>query len=136
MPVTSVAKADAEDLRQKRIVIILISVCVLGFSYAGYDYVQIVNRVSLPEDITQVVPIVEQWKREGLVQSFDPIQATLVVNEEKWNEQEREAKIGIITQVARYCAKKNNLDVWTVKIVGSRSLATLGELGRRGLVLQ
>ena len=136
MPVTSVAKADAEDLRQKRIVIILISVCVLGFSYAGYDYVQIVNRVSLPEDITQVDPIVEQWKREGLVQSFDPIQATLVVNEEKWNEQEREAKIGIITQVARYCAKKNNLDVWTVKIVGSRSLATLGELGRRGLVIQ
>jgi hypothetical protein len=58
------------------------------------------------------------------------------VNEAQWNERPREEKVGIITQLARYCAERNKEDVWTLKVVSGGTASTLGELGRNGLIVR
>ena len=97
---------------------------------------RIIDRVSIPEDISKVDPIVREWKNEGLVSSFDFQKGVLIVEEGKWNERERDEKAKIIIQLARYCAKKNNSPNWNLKVVGSRSKATIGEMGPSGLMIQ
>lgn len=131
-----VADAEMQERRQKRIIIILFSLGVLGLSFVVYDYLRIVNRASFQEDLAQVDPVVARWKADGLVQSFDPELATLVVDENRWRKQAKEAKAGIITQLARYCAKKKNSNTWSLKVLGGGSFETLGELGPSGLRIQ
>lgn len=114
----------------------LFSVGVLGISYLVYDYLQIIDRATMPESLSQVDPIIAQWRAEGLVDSFDAMQARLVVHEQEWFDRRKEEKIGIVTQLARYCAEKNNNKTWTLTVFGKQTSSVLGEMGRRGLVVQ
>jgi len=136
MATVRIIDADKEDRRQRITIIALFTIGILGVSYLVYDYVSIVDRVSIPEDINKIDPIVQQWKNEGLVFSFDSQKGVLVVEEDKWNERERDDKAKIIIQLARYCAKKNNSPNWNLKVLGSRSKSTIGEMGPSGLMIQ
>lgn len=136
MATVRIVDADKEDRRQRVLVIALFAFGILGISYLVYDYVRIINHVALPEDPNLIDPVVLKWKQEGLVSSFDSKNGLLVVNEQKWNSRDRESKVGIIVQLARYCAQKNNSSSWAFKVVGMSSQLTLGEMGQAGLVLQ
>lgn len=133
MAVRTIDQAEAEDRRQRIIIITLFAIGIFGLSYLVYDYLQIVDRVAIPENINAVDPIVARWQTEGLVDAFDVPQARLVVNEAAWDSKERDEKIGIITQLARYCAEKNAETRWRLTVVGKRSSAILGEIGSSGL---
>ncbi|HXG39224.1 MAG TPA: hypothetical protein VNL36_10695 [Bacteroidota bacterium] len=136
LKVTRVEDAEAEARRQKIIIIALSSLCLVGFSYLIYDYIRITNRISFPENISQTDVVVRRLQAEGLVDSFDPTSARLVVYEKPWNSKSREERIGIITNLARYSAQQNKEKVWMLSVYGKQSSALLGELGRSGLVLQ
>lgn len=124
---------EAEDRRDKRIITALFSAGILGLSYLVFDYVQIMDRATLPLNSVDIDPIVARWQNEGLVQSFNIDRSELVVEERKWGERLPEEKVGIITRLARHCAEKKQNDAWTLKVVGSRSFAVLGELNESGL---
>jgi len=126
---------EKAERRQRRIIITLFSICFLGFSYLIYDYVQMMNRVSLPENPDQVELAVQQWTADGFVLSFDVPQAVLKVNEHAWDKKKPEEKIGVITLLSRYCARENRSKDWQLRVVGGASMRTLGEMGSRGLRL-
>lgn len=136
MAVRTIEKADAEDRRQRLVIISLFSVGILVLTYLVYDYIRIINRVALPEDLGAIDPIVAQWRAEGLVDSFDASQAKVVVNEIEWDRKDRDEKIGIVTQLARYCAEKNPDRKWKITVLGKRSSKMLAEIGDSGLRLQ
>lgn len=136
MATVRIVDADKEERRQKRTIIVLFSVGILGLSYLVYDYTQIISRASIPENLNQVDPIIEKWQMDGLVQSFDAAKAKLVVHEQAWQDRRKEEKVGIVTQLARYCAQKNNSTVWTLTVVGSRNAQVLGEFGSSGLIIK
>ena len=136
MATVRIVDADKEDRKQRITIIALFAIGAIGISYLVFDYIRIVNHVALPEDPNMVDPVVLQWQQEGLVSSFDAKNALLVVEEQKWNQRDKDQKIGIIVQLARYCAQKNNSPSWVVKVVGHRSQLTLGEMGQSGLVVQ
>ncbi len=133
--VRSASEAEKEDRRQKRIILGLFILGFLGVGYAAYDYITLVDRATLPQNLSEVDPVIEQWKQSGLVHSFDPQKSTIVVNESEWAGKKRPEKIGIITQLARYCAEKNNNPTWAVTVKGRATSATLGEMGPRGILL-
>lgn len=136
MTVTKVVDEDKRERQQKRIVLILFSVCVIGFSYLIYDYFNIVNHTALPEDFAQIDQTISSWKANGLVANFEPAKAKLVVNEDKWNKMTRQEKVGVVTQLARYCATGKREPTWAFEVVGSRTSSVVGELGTKGLVIQ
>lgn len=136
MTVTKVVDEEKKDRRQKRAIIALFVVCMGGFSYIFYDYFNIVNRTTIPEDLGQVNQTITGWQSNGLIASFDVTQAKLVVNEDKWNGMTKAEKVGIVTQLARYCADSKKQDLWRFEVVGNRSSSVVGELGARGLMIQ
>ena len=136
MTVTKVVDEDKRERQQKRIVLTLFSICILGFSYLVYDYFNIVNHTALPEDFAQVDQVVKGWESNGLVSDFEPAKARLVVNEDKWERMTKEEKIGVVTQLARYCADRQREQSWAFEVVGNRTSSVVGELGSRGLVIQ
>ena len=135
MTVTKVIDEDKKERQQKRVVIALFSVCIIGFSYLVYDYFTIVNHAAIPEDFAQVDQTINGWKSNGLVSSFDPSKEQLVVNEEKWNKLSKREKIGIVTQLARYCAAEKQRAAWKFEVVGSNTSSVVGQLGSKGLVI-
>jgi hypothetical protein len=136
MTVTKVVDEDKKDRQQKRVVIILFSVCLLGFSYLVYDYFGIVNRTTLPENFAQVDETVKSWQMNGLVYRFEPAKSKMIVDEAKWDRMTKTEKIGVVTQLARYCAEGKRDQAWAFEVVGNRSSSVIGELGARGLVIQ
>jgi hypothetical protein len=136
MTVTKVVDEDKKERQQKRVVIILFSVCLLGFSYLVYDYFGIVNRTTLPENFAQVDETVKSWEMNGLVYRFEPAKAKMIVDEAKWDRMTKTEKIGVVTQLARYCAEGKRDQAWAFEVVGNRSSSVIGELGARGLVIQ
>ncbi|HEY6951814.1 MAG TPA: hypothetical protein VI758_05370 [Bacteroidota bacterium] len=116
--------------------IALFSICIFGFSYLVYDYFNIVNRTTMPEDFAKTDQTVRNWQSSGLVYRFDALQGKLVVNEDKWNVMTKQEKIGIVTQLARYCADQKKTDNWAFEVVGNRTSSVVGQLGARGLVIQ
>ena len=91
--VRSAAEADKEDRRQKGLIIALFVIGFLGLGYAVYDYMNLVDRATLPQDLTQVDPVIEKWKEAGLVYSFDTSKSTMVVNETEWNGKKKAEKM-------------------------------------------
>ncbi len=136
MTVTKVVDEDKKERQQRRLLVTLFSVCVLGFSYLIYDYFNIVNHTAMPEDLSQVGQTVDSWKSSGLVNRFDPSKDRLFVYEDKWDRLSREEKIGIVTQLARYCADAKKTGDWRFEVVGNRTSAVVGALGSNGLVIQ
>lgn len=133
--VKSAAQAEKDDRRQRNLIITLFAVGFLGIGYAVYDYVDLVDRATLPQNLSEVDPVIERWKAAGLVHSFDAMESTIVVNETEWAGKKRPEKIGIITQLARYCAEKNNSPAWALTVKGRSTAATLGEMGPRGILV-
>jgi len=133
--VRSAVQAEKEDRRQKRIILTLFIIGFIGLGYAAYDYMTLVDRAVLPQNLAEVDPVIEKWKEAGLVHSFNAEQSTIVVNEREWGEKKRTEKIGIITQLARYCAEKNKSTTWALTVKGRSSAATLGEMGQRGILV-
>jgi hypothetical protein len=136
MTVTKVVDEDKKERQQKRIVILLFSACILGFSYLVYDYFNIVNHTALPENFAQVDETVKNWEMNGLVYRFEPTKSKMVVDEDKWGKLTKAEKIGVVTQLARYCAEGKREQAWAFEVVGNRSSTVIGELGARGLVVQ
>lgn len=136
MTVTKVVDEDRKERRQKRVVLVLFSVCLLGFSYLVYDYFNIVNHTALPADLSQVDQTLQTWETNGLVSNFEPAKAKLVVDEDKWNKMTKAEKIGIVTQLARYCATGKSEPLWSFEVVGNKTSAVVGELGTKGLIIQ
>ena len=135
MTVTKVVDEEKRERKQKRVMVALFSVCVLGFSYLFYDYFNIVNHTTLPEDLSAVGETVDSWKSNGLVTSFDALQEKIIVREDRWSKLSKREKIGIVTQLARYCAEEQKAGQWKLKVIGNRSSSVVGELGDRGLVI-
>ena len=133
--VRSASQAEKEDRRQKGLIIALFIVGFLGAGYAAYDYMQLVDRATLPKNLSEVDPVIERWKANGLVHSFDASRSTMVVNETEWAGKKKAEKIGIITQLARYCAEQNNSSTWALTVKGRSSSVTLGEMGPRGILV-
>ena len=133
--VRSASQVEKEDRRQKRLIIALFVIGFIGVGYAAYDYMQLVDRATLPQNLSEVDPVIEQWKASGLVHSFDASRSTMVVNETQWAGKKKAEKIGIITQLARYCAEKNKSATWALTVKGRSSAATLGEMGPRGILV-
>ncbi|MCI0707121.1 MAG: hypothetical protein L0Y80_06545 [Ignavibacteriae bacterium] len=131
--VKTVAQVQREDRRQTMIIVVLSAMCLSGFGYVIYDYVQITNRIVLPEQLSDVDAAVRQLEADGLVMSLDVPHARLVVSDAEWSELSHEEKVGLITQLARYCAEKNQAEFWALTVVGGSSRAILGELGLMGL---
>jgi hypothetical protein len=136
MSVTKIVDEEKREHHQKQIIVALFSVCILGFSYLVYFYFNTVDRTSLPEDLAQVDQTINQWQLNGLVYSFDDAQAKLIVNEDLWDKMTREEKMGVITQLARYCSERKREQAWKFQVMGNRSSSVLGELGARGLVIR
>jgi hypothetical protein len=135
MTVTKVVDEDKKERQQRRIVLTLFSICILGFSYLIYDYFHIVNHTTLPEDFAQVDQTVQSWQMNGLVTSFEPGKAKIVVDEEKWKQMTKAEKIGMVTGLARFCAQGSRERPWEFEVVGKRTSLVMGELGSRGLVI-
>lgn len=136
MTVTRVVDEDKKERQQKRIVLVLFSVCILGFSYLVYDYFHIVNHTALPQDFAQVDQSMQVLQKNGLVDRFEPSKARFVVDEAKWNQLTKEEKIGLVAGFARYFAKDRKEEPWSCEVVGNRTSSVVGELGSRGLVIQ
>lgn len=135
MTVTKVVDEDKKERQQKRLVVTLFSICILGFSYLVYDYFNIVNNTALPEDFAQVNQTVHTWQANGLVSSFDPGKAKIVVDESKWNQMSKAEKVGVVTGLARYCAEGKSERQWQIEVIGKNTSSVMGELGPRGLVI-
>jgi hypothetical protein len=136
MTVTKVVDEDKKERQQKRMVAVLFSICLLGFSYLVYDYFKIVNHTALPENFAQVDQTVKSWEMNGFVHGFEPTKAKMIVDEDKWDKMTKQEKIGVVTQLARYCAEGKKDQGWAFEVVGNRSSSVIGELGARGLVIQ
>jgi hypothetical protein len=135
MTVQKIEDAQKEERRQKWIVVTLFTLGFAGLAYLVFDYVNIMNRTVLPEKLSGVAPAVEEWKAAGFVYAFDAKKSELIVDELKWQEKKREEKVGIVTQLARYCASTNRSSSWGMRVVGRRSSTLLGEIGQAGLVI-
>ncbi len=130
--VRTVDQADAEDRRQRIIVILLFAIGFLGLTYLVYDYVRIMSYAAMPEDLDQVDPFISQLKATGLVRSLDVPRAELVVDEGAWNGKTKTQKTALISQVARYCADKNGSRQWSLNVV-ALSGTYLGGIGSSGI---
>ena len=136
MAVTNAADEEKKERRQKVVIILLFAVCLSGFSYLGYDYFQIVNRSTLPENFAGVDQTVASWQSTGLVEKFDVSTAKLVVDGQRWKSMSKVEKIGVVTQLARYCAGEKKRETWTLKVVDNATSSVVGEIGDRGLMVQ
>jgi hypothetical protein len=136
MTVTKVVDEDKKDRQQKRVVVLLFSICILGFSYLFYDYFGIVNHTALPENFAQVDQTVKSWESNGFVYHFEQSKAKMVVDEDKWSRMTKEEKIGVVTQLARFCSEGKTQQTWAFEVVGNKTSTVIGELGSKGLMIQ
>jgi len=129
---TSLKSAEAEERRQRRLLITLFSIVFIGLGYVLYDYFRIINVQHLPENVGGMDQIVASWKTEGFVRSFDSSKAVLIVDEAGWKRRRRAEKINILTQLARYCAEKKQSNSWAMTVLADGNGSILGELGNAG----
>ncbi len=129
---TSVKSAEAEERRQKTLLITLFSIVFVGIGYVIYNYFSIINTRPLPENLSRMDEIVASWKTEGFVRSFDSAKAVLIVDEKGWKNRRRSEKIDILTQLARYCAEKKHSNSWAMTVLADGNGSVLAELGNAG----
>ncbi|MGB2868355.1 MAG: hypothetical protein WBD36_07890 [Bacteroidota bacterium] len=126
---------EAEERRQRQVIIGLFSIAFLSLGYVLYDYTAITGSHPLPEDPALLGPVIEKLKlkSDGLVRSLDIADAHLVVNEQTWKKRRKVEKANIVAQLARYCADQKKSTKWTLQVVDEGSGAVLAELGTTGL---
>jgi hypothetical protein len=127
-----IISVDDYERHQKRILFILITLLIVGLVYLIYDDYQNANVTVLPESVLQLDPMLAQWKAENFIRSFDVALSKVVVDEEKWQTMKRSEKLDFVTQLARYCARKNKSRQWSIQVYGLQSKNMLAEMGKSG----
>ena len=133
MKVISAKKFEEQQRRIRYIVIGLFAAFVLGLGFVLFNYFQLKGRVSVPKDVRQVELMVKTLEGEGLILSFNPASAEMKVDETIWQEKSTDEKMGMVLQIARYCASRNNSSVLTLKVTGNRTSAVVAEMGSSGI---
>lgn len=121
------------ERRQRRTILILLSIVLIGVLYVFYDYYTVANTRPMPENSALIEPLILSWKSENFVTRFDAANAILVVNEDEWSSRGHAEKLDIVTRLARYCAEKKKSPIWTIRIVSQASGSVLAEMGAAGL---
>ncbi len=129
----TILRADAEDRKQRRLILVVLAVALLAGTWAGLDYYDTVSTELLPEDIGKMDAVLAHWKSEGFVRSFLVQDALLVVDQVRWEKRKRVEKMNIVTQLARYCAEKNRTPAFLLRVQAEESGPVLAEMGPRGL---
>jgi hypothetical protein len=133
MKVISAKKFEEQQHRIRYIVIGLFVVFALGLGFVLFNYFQIKGRVSVPKDIRQVELMVKTLEKEGLVLSFNPTSAEMKVDETIWQDKSTDEKMGMVLQIARYCASRNNSRELKLKVIGNHTGAVVAEMGSSGI---
>lgn len=121
------------ERRQRKTILILLSIVLIGVMYVFYDYYTVANTRPMPENPAMIEPLIQSWKAENFVSKFDPVNSIMVVNEDDWSSRGHAEKLDIVTRLARYCAEKKKSPVWTIRIVSQTSGLVLAEMGAAGL---
>jgi hypothetical protein len=133
MKVISAKKFEEQQRRTKYIIISLVAVFLLGVAFVLFNYLQIKGRVSVPKDLGQVELMLKTLEKEGLVVSFNPASAEMKVDETAWQDKSTDEKMGMVLQIARYCADRNKSSELRLKVIGNRTSAIVAEMGSSGL---
>ena len=133
MKVISAKKFEEQQRRTKYIVIGLFVVFLLGASFVLYNYLQVKGRVSIPKDLNQVELMVKTLEKEGLVLSFNPATAEMKVDETIWQDKSADEKMGMVLQIAKYCASRNKSTELKLKVIGNRTSGVVAEMGSSGI---
>jgi hypothetical protein len=129
----TILKADVEDRKQRRMILIVLAVAVLAFTWAGLDYYDTVSTELLPEDIGKMDDVLARWKADGFVREFRVGQTLLVVDQSRWESRKRVERMSIVTQLARYCAERNKSTSFILRVQSTETGPVLAEMGLRGL---
>jgi hypothetical protein len=129
----TILKADVEDRKQRRQILIVLAVALLAFTWAGLDYYDTVSTDLLPEDIGRMDDVLDRWKSDGFVREFRVRETLLLVDEPRWESRKRVERMNIVTQLARYCAEKNKKASFLLRVQATETGPVLAEMGIRGL---
>ena len=129
----TILKADVEERKQRRLILIVLAVALAAGTWAGYDYYDTVTTELLPEDIGKMDVVIDRWKDDGFVREFDVETAVLIVDPALWNSRKRVEKMNIVSQLARYCAEKNRKPSFLLRVQPTADGPVLAEMGPRGL---
>ena len=128
-----IIKIGDYERRQRKFLIALMFLVILGLGYFIYFDYQKSNITLLPASPSQFGPQIAAWKEENFIRSFDIAHATIFVDEEQWTNRTRKEKLDFVVQLARYCAKKNRSQQWTLQVLGFETKRALAEIGKEGL---
>ncbi len=129
----TILKADVEDRKQRRMILIVLAVAALAFTWAGLDYYDTVSTELLPEDIGKMDDVLSRWKDDGFVREFRVQESLLVVDQPRWDSRKRVERMNIVTQLARYCAERNKSTSFILRVQATETGSILAEMGLRGL---
>lgn len=129
----TILKADAEDRKQRRIVLVVLAIALAGGAWVGYDYYDTVSTELLPENVSKMDDVLAQWKDDGFVRELNVQKAVLIVDPARWERRKRVEKMNIVTQLARYCAEKNRTPSFQLRVLPASDGPVLAEMGPRGL---
>jgi hypothetical protein len=129
----TILKADVEERKQRRLILIVLAVALAAGTWAGYDYYDTVSTELLPEDVSKMDVVLDRWKSDGFVREFDTKTAVLIVDPTRWNQRKRVEKMNIVTQLARYCAERNRTPAFQLRVQPAVDGPVLAEMGPRGL---
>jgi hypothetical protein len=127
-----IIKVDDYERRQRKVIIFLILATVSVLAYFLYEDYQKSQVTLLPANPAQFGPQIAAWKEENFIRSFDIVHSTVIVDEEQWNARTRREKLDFVTQLGRYCAKKNKSRQWTLQVLGFEKKQILAEMGKKG----
>lgn len=129
----TILKADVEDRKQRRMILIVLAVAALAFTWAGLDYYDTVSTELLPEDLGRMDDVLERWKADGFIREFRVQESLLLVDEARWGARKRVERMNIVTQLARYCAERNKSTSFSLRVQATDTGPILAEMGLRGL---
>lgn len=129
----TILKADVEERKQRRIILVVLAIAIVGGAWAGFDYYDTISTELLPEDTGKMDAVLDHWKTEGFVRAFVVHDALLVVDQARWEKRKRVEKMNIVTQLARYCAEKNRTPAFLLRVQAQETGPVIAEMGPRGL---
>ena len=127
-----IIKVDDYERRQRKVIIFLILVTVSVFAYFLYEDYKKSKIILLPANPAQFGSQIAAWKEENFIRLFDIQHSTVIIDEEQWKFRTRREKLDFVTQLGRYCAKKNKSRQWTLQVLGFEKKQVLAEIGKKG----
>lgn len=129
----TILKADVEERKQRRMILVVLAVAALAFTWAGLDYYDTVSTELLPEDLSKMDDVIDRWKDDGFVREFRVQESLLLVDQSRWESRKRVERMNIVTQLARYCAERNKSTSFLLRVQATDTGPVLAEMGLRGL---